>query len=171
MEAKEGALDITLKERHLEMFQQNRGKNSKDGASNKGGNSVTIISEGCEFSGRLFCRGASRIGGKIEGTIISEGSLIIEETAEVKADIESDEIVVRGKISGTLKAAKRVELFERAEFTGEMTTPALVIHEGAALNGTTTMKTTPIEVSTSTTDWAQSAKSKRAAASVAVNLI
>ena len=34
---------------------------------------VTILTPGCHFSGKLYCKGSSRIGGRIEGEIVSEG--------------------------------------------------------------------------------------------------
>ena len=54
-------------------------KDSKDFA-------VAIITEGCNFEGKLYCKGATRIGGKVDGEIISEGLLIIEE-GEIKKNV------------------------------------------------------------------------------------
>ena len=45
-------------------------KNKRKGAS-AGGVAVTILTSGCHFEGKLYCKGASRIGGQIQGKIVS----------------------------------------------------------------------------------------------------
>ena len=100
---------------------------------------VTILTSGCHFDGKLYCRGSSRIGGKIEGEIISEGLLIIEEGAVITASVHADEAVIQGSIKGKLQAKGRVELCASAKFEGDVMTPSLVIREGAQFNGTSKM--------------------------------
>ena len=107
-----------------------------DGAHNS---SVTILTNGCHFSGKLYCRGSTRIGGRVEGEIISQGLLIIEEEAQIKADIRAEEAIVQGVLQGRLDAAGRVELCSTSIFTGDVATPTLVIHEGAQFNGSSRM--------------------------------
>jgi cytoskeletal protein CcmA (bactofilin family) len=100
---------------------------------------VTIITAGCEFSGKLHCRGASRIGGEIEGEIVSEGLLIIEEDAKINAVVEAEEVVIQGRMVGRLKAKTRIEICSTGSFEGDMEAPSLVVHEGAIFNGNTRM--------------------------------
>ena len=107
---------------------------------------VTILTSNCQFNGKLYCKGASRIGGKIEGQVISEGLLIIEEEAEVKANIIVDEVIVQGQISGTLQAHKRVELRETSRFQGEIVSPALIIREGAQFDGRAAMSNDTVDL-------------------------
>ena len=108
---------------------------------------VTILTNGCHFSGKLYCKGSTRIGGKIEGEIISEGLLILEEEAVVKADIQADEIVVQGKVEGTVLAHSRVELSATCSFSGDIASPSLVIEEGARFNGRSSMDTDKLKTS------------------------
>ena len=100
---------------------------------------VTILTSGCHFNGKLYCRGSSRIGGKIEGQVISEGLLIVEEEAQITAEVKADEAIIQGRVSGKLEAKIRVELCASARFDGDILTPSLVIHEGAQFNGRSTM--------------------------------
>ena len=87
----------------------------------------------------FIARARAAIGGQIQGKVVSEGLLIIEEEACVEADIVVDEVIVLGKINGKLRANKRIELCENSHFQGEITTPALVIKEGARFDGHATM--------------------------------
>lgn len=100
---------------------------------------VTILTSGCHFNGKLYCRGASRIGGKIEGQVISEGLLIIEGEATIIAEIKADEAIIQGKVTGKLHAASRVELCSTSQFDGDIITPILIVREGAQFNGRSSM--------------------------------
>lgn len=96
---------------------------------------VTILTSGCHFQGKLFCRGSTRIGGQVEGEIVSEGILIIEEEASIKARVTADEVLIQGHIEGQLEARGRVELCANGVFEGDIITPILVVQEGAHFNG------------------------------------
>ena len=112
---------------------------NKKTPSSRDANAVTILTSGCHFSGKLYCRGSSRIAGKIEGQIISEGFLVIEEEAMITAEIKADEAVIQGKVQGKLQATSRVELCASSQFEGDIITPVLVVREGAHFNGHTQM--------------------------------
>ena len=75
-------------------------KSSKKPQPARDANAVTILTSGCHFSGKLYCRGASRISGRIEGQLISEGLLVIEEEAIITAEVKADEVVIQGKVQG-----------------------------------------------------------------------
>lgn len=100
---------------------------------------VTILTSGCHFTGKLYCRGSSRIGGRIEGEIISEGLLIVEESAMINATIVADEAIIQGTVKGRIKAKNRMELARTCRFEGDIMTPSLVVYEGAQFNGRSQM--------------------------------
>ena len=102
---------------------------------------VTILTNGCHFKGKLFCRGSTRIGGKVEGEIVSEGLLIIEHDAVIRANIDADEAIIQGEVDGAIAAKHRVELCAQSRFQGQILTPLIVIREGAQFNGTSRMMT------------------------------
>jgi len=104
---------------------------------------VTILTSGCHFSGKLYCKGASRIGGKIEGEIISEGLLIIEEGALIEADVKAEDIILHGTFHGKLQVKGKAEFSQTAVFDGDLQTPTILISEGAQFNGQ--VKMTPQE--------------------------
>ena len=105
---------------------------------------VTILTSGCHFSGKLYCRGSTRIGGKIDGEIVSEGLLIIEEEAQINANVKADEAIIQGQVKGRLDAKGRVELCSTCSFEGDVVTPILVIQEGAQFNGRSQMIADPV---------------------------
>ena len=105
---------------------------------------VTIITDGCHFSGKLFCKGSTRIGGKVDGEIVSEGLLIIEEDASITAEVKAEDIVIQGYFKGVVEATGKVEMSGTCVFEGDVATPVLVVQEGAQFNGRTTMDASKI---------------------------
>lgn len=114
-------------------------QNNKRGATAKD-MGVTILTSGCHFSGKLYCRGATRIGGTIEGQVVAEGLLVIEDEAVVTGTINAEDVVVHGRIEGNIEGRHRIELCATADVQADVTTPSLVVHDGALFNGKTTMK-------------------------------
>ena len=133
-------MKIFKKKRGVESMAFNDKKqNSKRRGASGHESSVTILTPGCHFNGKLVCRGSSRIGGRIEGEVVSEGMLVIEEEALVTAEIKADEAVIQGVVEGKLHATGRVELASTSKFNGDIFSPCLVINEGAQFNGRSSM--------------------------------
>lgn len=124
------------------MFNGNKSQQNKSRRTTnpKDANAVTILTSGCHFNGKLYTKGASRIGGRIEGSIVSEGLLVIEEEAEIIAEIRAEEVIIQGRVQGKLIATGRVELCPTSEFDGDITTSILIVREGAKFNGRANME-------------------------------
>ena len=114
------------------------GKRNTSISAKDGG--VTILTAGCHFAGKLYCKGATRIGGTIEGEVIAEGLLIVEEDAVINAIVKAEEIVVHGRMEGNLSVLRKIEMCATADVQADIVTPNLLVHEGALYNGRTTMK-------------------------------
>ena len=80
-----------------------------------------------------------QINGTFEGALDTKGSLAIGEHAKVKATIQGEAIIIGGTVSGTIAASGRVELLSTARVTGKMTSPRLVMQDGAIFDGTLEM--------------------------------
>jgi excisionase family DNA binding protein len=80
-----------------------------------------------------------QINGRFEGTLETKGNLSIGENAQVKATIFGELISIAGTVEGTLTASRRIELLGTGRVLGKVTTPKLMIHEGAILHGTCEM--------------------------------
>src|SRR5262245_9979451 len=76
------------------------------------------------------------IAGHVEGSINVEGHLVIvENCAELAADIVARAIVVSGTLKGSLVAEERIELRNNATVEGEMQAPRVGMAEGAIFRG------------------------------------
>ena len=87
------------------------------------------------FQVKLILKGEARLAGHVEGTIISEDVLIIEESALIKGEIQGVVIEVSGVFEGTLHAAELLRLTPSARVQGDIASYKLVVEEGAKLLG------------------------------------
>jgi cytoskeletal protein CcmA (bactofilin family) len=94
------------------------------------------ISRGVEISGDVIFADALQVDGKVMGKVVSEsGTLAIEQTGDVQADIDVGVCVIRGAVRGNVSAKSRVEIYRTARVEGDINTPVLLVEEGAQLSG------------------------------------
>ena len=76
-----------------------------------------------------------RINGNFEGKLDTKGTLTVSENASVHADINGEEIIIGGKITGNIAAQKSLQLLSTAHIVGNVTTPDMSMESGAVLQG------------------------------------
>jgi cytoskeletal protein CcmA (bactofilin family) len=92
------------------------------------------------FTGEIKFNNTLRIDGTFKGKIASSSSLLIGETGDVNAEIETGTISINGRVKGTINAKNKVEIFSKGKVTGMIITPKLLIEEGAFFEGECKMK-------------------------------
>ena len=98
------------------------------------------LDSGSKISGKLLFEGGTRIDGQVDGEITAKESLIIGESAVVTAQIKANAIIVAGKVSGDITASQRLEIRPSARVVGNLTSPVLIVHEGAMFEGHCSMQ-------------------------------
>jgi cytoskeletal protein CcmA (bactofilin family) len=98
------------------------------------------LDSGSKISGKLLFEGATRIDGQVDGEITAKEGLVIGESAVVTAQIKANAIIVAGKVSGDIVAAQRLEIRPSARVIGNLTSPVLIVHEGAMFEGHCSMQ-------------------------------
>jgi cytoskeletal protein CcmA (bactofilin family) len=93
------------------------------------------LDSGSKISGKLLFEGPTRIDGQVDGEIAAKENLIIGESAVVTAQIKANAIIVAGKVSGDIIATQRLEIRPSARVIGNLTSPILIVHEGAMFEG------------------------------------
>jgi cytoskeletal protein CcmA (bactofilin family) len=102
----------------------------------------SIVAEGVKLEGKLIFQGILKLAGSFEGDIFTADKLIIMETAQVKADIEGDTIIIAGKVEGNIRATSKIEIRSSGYFKGSILTPILSIEEGGIFEGASNMSVT-----------------------------
>lgn len=100
------------------------------------------IGPGIAVNGRLSGDGEVIVYGTVEGNVVLEQTLTVEEGGRVVADIDVASIIIRGEVEGEVVARERVELVEGCLVTGNLRAPRIVIAEGARFKGNIDMDVT-----------------------------
>jgi cytoskeletal protein CcmA (bactofilin family) len=96
---------------------------------------TTSIDSATEFEGTLRCKETLRIDGRIQGEVYCEKAVLVGEGARIDASIAGDEVQVAGGVKGNITARRKITLQRTAVVTGDLTTPGIVIEEGAKVKG------------------------------------
>ena len=104
---------------------------------------TAFIDQGSEFEGKLSFKDTARIDGRFRGEISSENTLEVGETGQIDADVKAQNVMISGEVTGKITAARMVVLFKTARVKGTITTPSLIVEEGANFNGEIAMGGTP----------------------------
>lgn len=99
-----------------------------------------FLGKDTEFEGKLSFTGAVRIDGKLSGEIFSSGTLIVGESAVIKAQIHIADMVISGEVRGDIFAEKKIEITVPGKLFGNIKTPKLVLEEGVIFEGNCKMK-------------------------------
>ena len=114
-------------------------KKKRDGAEKQGPHVGTYLNDAITFEGSVKARESIFVGGIMSGTIVVDGTVTVGEKGMVLAAIHADDIIVKGSVTGDVTARGTLELFETARIAGDIQTPALIVHGGAALKGNCTV--------------------------------
>jgi len=95
----------------------------------------TSVDASSEFEGKLRCKQTLRIDGSVKGELECERTVLVGEGARVFASITADEVQIAGLVEGNIAARRKITLERTAIVKGDLTTPGIVIEEGAKLSG------------------------------------
>jgi|SRR5579871_2068523 len=94
------------------------------------------IGRALRIEGRIVSDENLTIDGHVDGTIeVGNHTLTIGAGAAVKADLTAKSITVSGTVNGNLTASERIDLRESASVFGDITTPRLIMDDGAVVKG------------------------------------
>lgn len=102
-----------------------------------------FLDAGCEVQGELRFEHTFRVHGRFNGTVESEGELIVGEGGVLEGVVKVGELSVSGRLEGQVVAKKRIEIGVNGHVEGEISAPALIIASGAFFQGQ--CKMTPVK--------------------------
>ena len=104
----------------------------------------TIIGSNIEVRGRIEGKEDLRVEGRVEGAISLTETLFVEASGIVLATVEAHDVVVSGIIVGDVTATNSLTLEPGAKLVGNISTPRLIIADGAAFKGDVSMGEVPV---------------------------
>ena len=95
-----------------------------------------FVGFGTVMAGEAVFKGMLRVDGNLTGQISSDdGTLLVGTNGQVDANVNVSIATVHGTVNGDIVATKRIELGRSAKVVGNIQTPALVVEQGAVLEG------------------------------------
>lgn len=99
----------------------------------------SIIGEGSEFTGEFKINGLLRIDGKFQGTIETDGKVLVGQSGEAVTDIKARLVVIGGYVKGNIFASERVIFLSSGEINGNIITPSIIMEDGVKFKGNCTI--------------------------------
>ena len=96
---------------------------------------VSIIGPGMQIVGDCTSDGVVRIEGRVEGIIRAAKSVVVGKEGFVTGDIETQDLIVAGRVAGTITAKSRVELQATCHVEGDIRSRRVKLEEGGRVEG------------------------------------
>jgi cytoskeletal protein CcmA (bactofilin family) len=103
------------------------------------GSEVTVIGQGARIEGTLVSAGSLRIDGQVTGKINADGDVALSSQSQVEADIDAQNATVAGRFKGNITVKNKAELAKGGRVEGNITSKVLAIAEGATFSGQSIM--------------------------------
>jgi cytoskeletal protein CcmA (bactofilin family) len=107
----------------------------------------SIIGEDLVITGNVNSKGEIQVDGEIQGDVHC-GLLLVGDKSTVTGEVVADDVVVRGKVIGTIRGLK-VTLQAQSHVEGDIFHQSLAIEQGAYFEGKSRRADDPLSVSTS----------------------
>jgi len=99
----------------------------------------TILGSDAVFEGLLKTKASMRIDGQVKGELITANTITIGADGMVEGNISAKDIIVGGRVIGSLNATGRIILESKSILNGDLRTSRLVVEDGATFNGSSDM--------------------------------
>lgn len=103
------------------------------------GGEVTIVGQGAKLEGTVVSAGSLRIDGQIKGQVNADGDVMLSPQSAVEADIRAQNVSVAGRFKGSIVVKGRAEIARGGRVDGNITSKTLVVEEGAIFQGQSIM--------------------------------
>lgn len=100
-----------------------------------GGAAKNVLANDVDIKGTIKFENELIFDGKIEGEILSEGTLVIGKNAEVRGEVKTKSVTVHGTVFGNITVTEKAELKASSQLTGDLKATRIIIEEGATFIG------------------------------------
>ena len=99
-----------------------------------------FVGHGTVLTGETNFEAMLRVDGHLMGTVASDsGTLLVGTNGQVDANISVAAALVNGNVNGDIIATDKIQLGRTARVVGNITTPRLILEDGAVLEGSCSM--------------------------------
>ena len=95
----------------------------------------TIIGKGSAISGNMKVNGFIRIDGDIDGSLETDGNVIVGENARIRGNLTAKSVIIGGIIKGNIKANESVKILAEAAVIGDIISRKVQVDGSAIIHG------------------------------------
>jgi cytoskeletal protein CcmA (bactofilin family) len=111
----------------------------KSSSSSSASHALNSLVQGTVVEGTVTSESDIRIDGTIKGRLFCKAKVIIGPTGEVEGEVRCENAVIEGRFQGTLEVKGLLNVKEKAQISGEVSTNKLIVESGATFNVTCSM--------------------------------
>ena len=97
------------------------------------------IEASTKVKGEILSEGDFRIDGTLEGSIKTDGKVVVGKEGNIKGSVSCTNADVEGKINGNLFVSNTLSLKSSSRIDGEVIIGKLIVESGATFNATCSM--------------------------------
>ena len=125
---------------------------------NSGTRTVSTIGEDLTITGDVTSKGEIHLDGHVQGDV-NCAALVLGENSSVEGNVTADEVVIRGRLIGTVRAT-RLMLQSTSHVEGDLIHQSLAMEQGAFFEGKSRRSDDPLSTSQTTVEEATQSESQ-----------
>ena len=100
---------------------------------------ISLLSKEVKIEGDIQGNENLQVEGRFKGSIKLAGDIHIGPTGIVEADVEADNVIIQGQLSGNVTARKQLQIQSTGKLLGDCSAQSIDIKEGALFEGRSKM--------------------------------
>ena len=100
---------------------------------------ISYIGPNTSIEGDLHADASIHIDGKVKGSVLCNGDVIIGETCKFQGSIKAKNVMVSGHIIGDIESSNGLEIMATGKVEGDIKGSKLFVHEGGIYKGKVNM--------------------------------
>lgn len=98
-------------------------------------NNYTVFGEAIKVEGTISGNGDLMIHGDVVGTIKTAGDVVVKDTANIKANLEANNVTVSGEIHGNVTCQGQLQIQSSGKIFGDVSAKTIAVEVGAIIKG------------------------------------
>jgi cytoskeletal protein CcmA (bactofilin family) len=104
-------------------------------SSTPSANAQNTLNSDVDLRGTLKCSGNVFFDGKLDGDLVTDGTLELGENATVRGNLGAASVLARGKINGNVSSRERLEVKAHTEIVGDLRAAKLIMEDDVVFQG------------------------------------
>jgi cytoskeletal protein CcmA (bactofilin family) len=100
---------------------------------------TSLLSKEVKIEGDIQGNEDLQVDGQIKGSVKIDGDIFVGPTGTIEADVEAENVVVQGQITGNVLARKQLQIQSSGKLLGDCIAQTIDIKEGALFEGRSKM--------------------------------